>query len=112
MFFSVLEAPPLSSTRRTLHASETLLVALKQDAVIGNLPGIDKLDATKLAAKLDDWQKELTLLFAVYGSGASSYSFKNRVLSDWELSKIRLCGGPSTRASLSLAEPVTVSSSF
>ena len=95
-----------------MHASETLLVALKQDAVIGNLPGIDKLDATKLAAKLDDWQKELTLLFAVYGSGASSYSFKNRVLSDWELSKIRLCGGPSTRASLSLAEPVTVSSSF
>lgn len=76
-----------------MHASETLLVVLKQDAVIGKLPGIDKLDAVKLAAKLDDWQKELLQLFAAYGSGASSYVFKNHVLSDWEQSKISLCGG-------------------
>ena len=67
-----------------------LLVAMLKDPFLKVVPGFDKLDVVKLAAKLDLFQKKFEDLFKEYGSGASEYIFGNHALSSWESDKISL----------------------
>ena len=61
-----------------------------KDPFLKEVPGFDKLDVVKLAAKLDLFQKKFEDLFQAYGSGASEYIFGNHALSGWENDKISL----------------------
>ena len=61
-----------------------------KDPFLKEVPGFDKLDVVKLAAKLDFFQKKFEDLFKACGSGASEYIFGNHALSSWESGKMSL----------------------
>jgi len=51
------------------------------------VPGFDKPDVVKLAAKLDFFQKKFEHHFKACGSGASEYISGNHAPSSWESDK-------------------------